>query len=382
MRTRSLAAQICLALSLACAGQAFAAVNPPASDAKTQGAKPAVWDKDAKAAAAKYLDAREVWWQSWPRAQKDHGTVCLSCHTNVPYALARPVLRDALDEDKVADPEQAMLNSILTRVKLGKDAKPFYNDLDNGEGKTEEAINAESVQNALVLVSYDVRLRHLSPATRAAFERMWDGQAKTGPQAGAWVWQNFHYSPWESDESEYYGAAMAAMAVGMAPDNYRGEPAIQSNIAALRIYLKQKAAAQPLINRVLLLWASARFPGLLSKSEQGVIAQQIYDQQQVDGGWSLETMGTWKRRDDSKAEIRSDSYATGLSILALEETGIAKGNSPLRRGLLWLTANQDRTTGMWPAWSVNKQRDPATDIGKFMSDAGTAFAVMALEKSH
>jgi hypothetical protein len=28
---------------------------------------------------------------------------------------------------------------------------------------------------------------------------------------------------------------------------------------------------------------------------------------------------------------------------------------------------------------LNKERDPASDAGKFMSDAATAFAVMALE---
>src|ERR1700721_2922367 len=45
------------------------------------------WDRQA---AARYLDSREVWWQSWDRAQKDHGTYCISCHTQAPYGRARP----------------------------------------------------------------------------------------------------------------------------------------------------------------------------------------------------------------------------------------------------------------------------------------------------
>ena len=48
--------------------------------------------------AAVYLDEREVWWQKWPPAQMDHGTVCISCHTVVPYALVRPALRKRLSE--------------------------------------------------------------------------------------------------------------------------------------------------------------------------------------------------------------------------------------------------------------------------------------------
>ena len=77
-----------LALFISVAGIASAASNP---DNKTPtAAGKAAWDK---AAAAKYLDSREVWWQAWPPAQKDHETVCVSCHTNVPYALARPALR-------------------------------------------------------------------------------------------------------------------------------------------------------------------------------------------------------------------------------------------------------------------------------------------------
>jgi squalene-hopene/tetraprenyl-beta-curcumene cyclase len=51
----------------------------------------------------------------------------------------------------------------------------------------------------------------------------------------------------------------------------------------------------------------------------------------------------------------------------------------VKRGIAWLEANQDKTTGAWPAWSLNKKRNPQSDAGPFMSDAATGYAVLALE---
>ena len=218
------------------------------------------WDRQA---AARYLDSRETWWQAWDRAQKDHGTLCISCHTQLPYALARPALRNALGEKSPSAEEQAMLASIEKRVRIWKDAEPFYPDAKYGDGKAVESRNTEAVLNAVILSSYDAQLGHLSQTTRAAFANAWALQSKTGPAAGAWVWQNFYYTPWESPESEYHGAALMAVAVGKAPDHYRDNAAITANLSALRGYLRNHYQAQPLLNKILALWASKYFPALM-----------------------------------------------------------------------------------------------------------------------
>ena len=66
-----------------------------------------------------------------------------------------------------------------------------------------------------------------------AFDNAWALQSKTGPDAGAWVWQNFDYTPWESKESQYHWAALMALAVAGAPDHYAGDPKIAANLDLL-----------------------------------------------------------------------------------------------------------------------------------------------------
>ncbi len=107
-------------------------------------------------AAAQYLDSRETWWQSWDRAHKDRGTLCVSCHTQASYALARPALRGQAGEHALSAPEQVMLASVEKRVREWKDVQPFYSDAIYGAGKEVESRNAESVLNAIILDSYDV----------------------------------------------------------------------------------------------------------------------------------------------------------------------------------------------------------------------------------
>ena len=96
----------------------------------------------------------------------------------------------------------------------------------------------------------------------------------------------------------------------------------------------------------------------------------------------MSELGNWKRSDSTPLETSSDGYATGLTALALQSGGLPGDEMHVSRALQWLSEHQDSKTGMWSASSLNKQRDPASDIGKFMSDAATAYAVLALTEKN
>ncbi len=165
--------------------------------------------------------------------------------------------------------ERRLLENVTKRVRLWKEVAPFYTDADRGVYKSVESRGTESVLNALILASSDAsnaasarsnnrsRNAHLSEDTRAAFENMWAEQQTSGTQKGAWLWLRFKNEPWEADDSDFYGAALAGIAVGTAPENYRAKPQIQNNLKMLREYLNRDYAAQTLSNRVVFLWASA-----------------------------------------------------------------------------------------------------------------------------
>ena len=163
-----------------CLVAAFSATRP-----RAEADPSAAWNRKA---AAAYLDQRATWWTTWPNAQRDHQTFCISCHTALPYALARPALRQPLGETTASAGEAALLANITKRVTMWREVEPFYPDQTRGVPKTSESRATEAILNAVILARRDARTGSLSDEGRRALDNMWALQMKTGAQTGAWTW--------------------------------------------------------------------------------------------------------------------------------------------------------------------------------------------------
>ena len=146
------------------------------------------------AAAAHYLDGRAEWWTTWPNATRDSGTYCMSCHTTLPYALARPALRSLVGESAPSPAEEKILANLLRRARSWHDVEPWYPDQTRGLPKTSESRAIEAVMNALVLVRRDAAGGRLTDDSRTALDVMWKLQMKTGPEGGAWTGSTSRWS--------------------------------------------------------------------------------------------------------------------------------------------------------------------------------------------
>lgn len=333
------------------------------------------WDA---AGAARYLDTRLDWWRHWPKAQRDHDTACISCHTALPHVLARPALRVAMSDKTRSPAELAMFDDVTKRVYLWHEVDPFYTDQKNGMPKSGESRGVESVLNALFLVSRDNERGLFGTDTRQAFAQMWAMQIQTGEMKGGFPWLNFHLEPWESPSATYWGATLAALAVARAPVSYSSDPAIAPQIEGLRAYLRGGLTGQSLYSRTLILIADSELHGIADPVQREAIVTELAAAQGTDGGWSLPALAPWARIDKSALPTESDGYATAIAALALREAALPAASAPLTRGKRWLIAHQDKATGAIPAKSINKDRQTGTDAYLFMTDHATGIAALVL----
>jgi len=296
------------------------------------------------ALAARYLDSSSLHWQKQRK--------CGTCHTNFAYLMARPALKS------VSPP------SLEVR-------KFFESMVEERWEKQGPRWDAEVVVAASLLAMNDrLTTGKLSPVTRKAFARMWKLQRKDG----GWDWLECGWPPMESDA--HYGATLAALGVGMAPGDYASSEEGKAGAEGIRRYLR-KNSPPSLHHRAMLLWASTRLDGLMEKKARAAVIEELFSLQRPDGGWAMASLiEGWdghKRKDGSRQELeKSDGYGTGFVTYIARQGGVPATDARLRKAISWLKTNQ-RESGRWFT------RSPTKDSKHFISNAGTAFAVMAIE---
>jgi len=326
--------------------------------------------------AAQYMDARQKEWFAWPSANAN-GMPCVSCHTGASYLLARPALRRALGETGHTPYEKGLLDGMRSRVSKKEVTELFPKATPP---HSLEALGVETVFAALFLAAESAEAPHgkLSDDAEKAFDRLWALQIHEGKNKGAWVWNTFDLDPWEMPESTYYGAALAAIATGIAPAGYAARTKIQDNLGALETYLQNELPSQPLHNRLIALWAAARLPGLLPDDVCRGIVASVWQGQQSDGGWTLQSLGPWKQHKDAPPSEGSNAYATAIAAFALQQSGVARSQPAMTKALEWLRSHQDPALGVWAADSMNHHHKPDSMPARFMQDAATGYAALAL----
>jgi squalene-hopene/tetraprenyl-beta-curcumene cyclase len=346
------------------------------------------WDP---VAAARFLDQRmDMWFARAKKLRTDQSeVVCVSCHAVLPYCLARPALRKAAGVSSPTPQETRVLDEIVRRVKAHAKREPLY------KSESSQSRGTEAVLDLLILAREDARRGCLVPSepSREALDELWKEQRPDG----AWAWLEFGLEPYEAVDSVYYGAALAALAVGTLP-GYEGSVGQRASdhIARLRAYLSREHPAQNPHNQTWLLLASCRLRGLLTHGQREALIAELRRRQNADGGWSLYRLGPWTWSKSSAPSAppgkpglsllsESDGYATGLVVYALRQAGLPRSHPMLQKAIDWLIAGQRECQigqyrwRCWRAFSLNHAQQASRPWeGMFMSEGATGFAVLAL----
>ena len=149
---------------------------------------------------AELLDTVAV---DWTRQRK-----CGTCHTNYPYLMARPALKE-FSSPAMAEVRGFFENRVAHWDDRNKESKPRW--------------DTEVVATAAALAINDaVTTGAIHPLTRRALDRMWTLQKPDG----GWDWLKCDWPPYEHDD--YYGAIVAALGAGHAPGNYSRSQSAQA----------------------------------------------------------------------------------------------------------------------------------------------------------
>jgi squalene-hopene/tetraprenyl-beta-curcumene cyclase len=296
-----------------------------------------VRDAFSMKAAVRFLDGAALNWQ------KDRK--CFACHSDYAFLCVRPAVSSKA-------PAHDELRSRLEHLA--------ENPRDVRYRVT------ETVMVASVLAQNDaLTTGKLHPTTRKALDRIWTVQRDDG----GFDWMKYNQPPSEIDD--HYGATMAVIGVGAAPDDYADTAAAKVGLDKIRQYFKANPPAN-LHHRAMKLLGSVHVDGIMTDVERQQVVRDLTSLQKPDGGWGLVTMGNWERSDDKEHDFdSSDGYGTGFAVYVLRRAGMPADDPRIQRGLAWLKTHQ-RQSGRWFT------RSPWKDQKHYITHAGTAYAVLAL----
>lgn len=336
MRYSLIAALALLLVGRVCAdGPSLKKFTPPQKSSKDE----PIAKEFSLARAVDFLDNTALDWT------KNRG--CFSCHSNFAYLYARPMI--SADAPAHQDVRQALEDLVSKRWP---DKKPRW--------------DAEVVTAAAALAHNDAHTtKKLHPLTRTALDRMWTVQQKDGGIR----WLKLSLPPMEWDD--HYGVTLAALAVGVAPDDYANTEQAKKGLDGLKRWLKANPPRN-LHHQMMLLWVATYLDGFLSDADKSAVKKAMLAKQLPDGGWSASSLGDWPRADGSPQTPNiSDGYGTGFSLYVLSRAGTPANDTAIANGITWLKSNQ-RESGRWFTRSLVK------DETHYLTHVGSAFAVMAI----
>jgi len=321
----------------------------PQSAAKRVGADTSAPDADAASpdeplrdvfsldAAVAHLDNIAA---SWQRDRK-----CFACHSDYAFLETRPLVsgKTPLHDELRAKLEQLAAHPRNVNFRV-----------------------TEGVMVACVLAQNDaLTTGKLHPVTRQALDYMWTLQSEDG----RFDWLKSDQPPSECDD--HFGATMALIGVGVAPDGYAQTPAAQAGLNKIRQYLKNSPPVN-LHQRSMLLLGSLRIDGIMTEADRKGVIDDLFAAQKPDGGWGIVSLGNWQRHDGKPDDTQtSDGYGTGFAIDVLRQAGVSADDRRIQAGIRWLKANQ-RVSGGWFT------RSQWQDSRHYLSRHGTAYAIRAL----
>ena len=289
-------------------------------------------------AAVRFFDAAALGWQKQRK--------CFACHSDYAFFYTRPL--------------------VSWKTPLHEQLRAKLEHLAENPRKVKYQVT-EAVMAASMLAQNDaLTTGKLHPITRRALDRIWTVQR----QDGGFDWMKYDQPPSEMDD--HYGATVAVIGVGAAPDAYADTPAAKAGLDRIREYFKNNPPAN-LHHRAMKLLGSLHVDGIMTEPQRQQVVHDLFALQKPDGGWGLATMGeNWERSDDKEQNLKtSDGYGTGFAVYVLRKSGIPAEEPRIQKGITWLKTHQ-RASGRWFTRSLWK------DQKHYLTHAGTAYAILAL----